>query len=131
VIRIGTAAAVAALTLSATCASALALENPIVAQLHPVGNSGVRGNVTFMQLSGDVNVGVDLEKDVTNAAADIASGTCSAPASERYPLVPVNGESQMTRFSNASLQQFVGKIVVIHKTSSSRSPIVACGEIKG
>jgi hypothetical protein len=129
--RIRTAAGLTVLALSATCASALAIENPVVTQLHPIGKSGVTGNVTFMQLGSDVNVGVDLDKDVSNAAVDVRSGSCSSPADERYPLTAVNGETQQTRFPKKTLADFVGKVVVIHKTSSTNSPPVACGEIKG
>jgi hypothetical protein len=121
-----------ALSLMASGGTALALQNPIVSQLHPVGNSRVTGNVTFMQLGADVNVGVDLEKDVTNAAVDVRRGSCSSYASNaKFPLVSVNGTTQSTRLGHVSLQQLVGNVIVIHKTRADNSPVVACGEIKG
>lgn len=120
------------MTLLAGSSMALALQNPVVSHLQPVGNSHVTGNVTFMQLGNAVNVGVDLDKDVTNAAADVRTGSCrSYQSNAKFPLVAVNGTSQQTHLGKVSLQQLVGNVIVIHKTSADSSPVVACGEIKG
>jgi hypothetical protein len=114
-IAIGTAT----LTLLAGSSMALALQNPVVSHLQPVGNS-------------HVNVGVDLDNDVTNAAADVRTGSCrSYQSNAKFPLVAVNGTSQQTHLGKVSLQQLVGNVIVIHKTSADSSPVVACGEIKG
>ena len=129
--RIRTALIAGALACVASTSAAFALSNPLVAQLAATGGSRLTGNVTFMQLGGNVDVGVDLNRDVTNAAVDVRSGSCANPAKAlRYPLVAVNGTTQETRLG-VSLQQLVGNIVVVHKTSSTSSPVVACGAIKG
>lgn len=116
----------------AVLAATLALSNPLVARLGASGASGLTGNVTFMQLGNNVDVGVNLDREVSDAAVDVRSGSCARPAGAlRYPLVAVNGTTQETRLGDVSLAKLVGDVVVVHRTSSATSPIVACAPIEG
>ena len=126
--RIQTLAISAALATLATAAPALAIVNPLVAQIVPLGGSSVRGNATFFQLGPNIEVGLNLNGNATAGAADIRKGTCKSYAgSATMPL----GVSQDTRLSNLKLEQLNGNVLLIHKTSSVTSPAVGCAEIKG
>jgi hypothetical protein len=126
--RIQTLAISAALATLATAAPALAIVNPLVAQIVPLGGSSVRGNATFFQLGSNIEVGLNLTGNATAGAADIRKGTCKSYAgSATMPL----GVSQDTRLSNLKLEQLNGNVLLIHKTSSVTSPAVGCAEIKG
>ena len=62
--RIQTLAISAALATLATAAPALAIVNPLVAQIVPLGGSSVRGNATFFQLGPNIEVGLNLNGNV-------------------------------------------------------------------
>ena len=118
----------AALAALGTSAPALAVANPLVAQVVPLGGSNVRGNVTFFQLGSNVNVGLNLTGNSGTQAVDIRKGTCKAYAdSSTMPL----GIAQDTRLSNTTLSQLNGDVLLIHKTAQVTSAPVGCAEIKG
>jgi hypothetical protein len=117
----------AALAALATSAPALAVVNPLVAQIVPLGGSSVRGNVTLFQLGPNVNVGLNLTGNSGTEAVDIRKGTCKAYAdSSTMPL----GVAQDTRLSNTKLEQLSGNVLLIHKTAQITSPPIGCAEIK-
>jgi hypothetical protein len=112
----------------ATSVPALAIVNPLVAPVVPLGGSSVRGNVTFFQLGSNVNVGLNLTGNSGTEAVDIRKGTCKDyAASSTMPL----GVAQDTRLSNTKIEQLAGNVLLIHKTAQVTSPPVACAEIKG
>jgi hypothetical protein len=118
----------AAIATLATSLPALAIVNPLVAQIVPLGGSSVRGNVTFFQLGANVNVGLNLTGTAGTEAVDIRKGTCKDyAASSTMPL----GAAQDTRLSNTKLEQLNGNVLLIHKTAQVTSPPIACAEIKG
>lgn len=131
--RTRTAFLAAALALAGTGTAALALDNPLVAHLKPVGSAGIAGTVTFFKLGNDVNVGVQLSKDLGGSqAADIRKGTCSSYAGgAHWPLVPVEGTTQDTRLSGVGLAQLVGNVILVHKTKDDNSPVISCAPISG
>jgi hypothetical protein len=118
-------AALAALGMSVP---ALAVVNPLVAQVVPLSGSSVRGNVTLFQLGPNVNVGLNLTGNSGTEAIDIRKGTCKDyAASSTMPL----GVAQDTRLSNTKLEQLNGDVLLIHKTAQVTSAPIACAEIKG
>jgi hypothetical protein len=118
----------AVLAALGTSFPALALVNPLVAQIVPLGGSSVRGNVTFFQLGPNVNVGLNLTGNSGTEAVDIRKGTCkNYAASSTMPL----GIAQDTRLSNTQLEQLNGDVLLIHKTAQLTSPPIGCAEIKG
>jgi hypothetical protein len=118
----------AVLAALGTSFPALALVNPLVAQIVPLGGSSVRGNVTFFQLGPNVNVGLNLTGNSGTEAVDIRKGTCKDyAASSTMPL----GVAQDTRLSNTKLEQLNGDVLLIHKTAQLTSPPIGCAEIKG
>lgn len=108
---------------------ALALGNPIVADVVPLNGAAVHGNVTLFQLGDNVNVGLNLSgNDAADVAADIRKGTCKAyAASARWPL----GDASETRLPNTHLSELVGSVVIIHKSQAESSAPVACAQITG
>jgi hypothetical protein len=122
-------AALAALTLGTP---ALALENPLVADISPIGAGGAHGKVTLFQLGHDVNVDVILASDRSGSQGlDIRKGTCKSYAeTARWPLNPVSGTDQPTRL-NAKLEEFVGNALLVHKTADTSSPVVGCADLRG
>ncbi len=117
----------AALAALGTSVPALAVVNPLVAPVVPLGGSSVRGNVTFFQLGSNVNVGLNLTGIAGSEAVDIRKGTCKAYAgSAAMPL----GVNQDTRLSNMTISQLNGNVLLIHKTAQATSPAVGCAEIK-
>ena len=119
-------AALAALALGAP---ALAVSNPLVAKISPVGGASLRGNVTFFQLGNSVQVGLNVTGANANASAvDVRQGTCKSYASTaKWPL----GASQDTRLPNTKLADLVGDVLIVHKTAEQNSPAIGCAEIKG
>jgi hypothetical protein len=108
---------------------ALAISNPLVADITPIGGSNIKGNATFFQLGQAVQVGVNLNgASASTSAIDIRKGTCKSYAeSAKWPL----GATQDSRLPNTKIEELVGNVLVIHKSSAESSPVVACAEIKG
>ncbi|HYZ17163.1 MAG TPA: hypothetical protein VE591_12200 [Candidatus Acidoferrum sp.] len=126
-----TAAVVGALAASILAAPALAIENPLSANVIPIGSGGVHGAVTFFQLGSNVNVGLNLDNDTPGTAAvDLRKGTCKNYAqNSRWPLGTFNGSSQETRLPNTKLESLMGQVLLVHKTQSVDSPVIGCAEI--
>lgn len=118
-----------ALATLGVAAPALAISNPLVAEITPAGGGNVHGNVTFFQLGSNVQVGLNLSGGNANAeAVDIRKGTCKSYSdTARWPL----GASQDTRLPNTKLQDLVGSVLLIHKTQDESSPVAGCAQIKG
>ena len=112
---------------------ALAIENPLVAPINPIGQGGARGNVTFFQLGSNVNVAVSLASGIAGeASVDLRKGTCKSYApNSRWPLGSFGGSSQETRLPNTKLQSLVGEVLLVHKTQDVASPAIGCAEIRG
>ncbi len=123
-----TAAIAVTLATLGAAAPALAVVNPLVAQIVPLGGSSVRGNATFFQLGSNIEVGLNFTGNAATGAADIRKGTCKSYAgTATMPL----GVAQDTRLSNIKLEQLNGNVLLIHKTASVTSAPVGCAEIKG
>ena len=131
--RIICAAAVAAAYCAVLLATpALAIENPLVATIKPVGQGGTRGNVTFFQMGSNVNVAVSLESGVAGEASlDLRTGTCKAYAqNSKWPLGSFGGSTQETRLPNTKLENLVGEVLLVHKTHDVGSPVIGCAELR-
>jgi hypothetical protein len=124
------AAAIGALGLAAP---ALALDNPVVADISPVGAGGAHGKATFFQIAGNVNVGVILDSDRSGAqGVDIRKGSCKSYAeTPGAPLVAVSGSDQQTKLAGAKLESLVGSVLLVHKAQDTASPVIGCAEIRG
>jgi len=132
--RIIYAVAVAAAFCAVILATpALALENPLVAAINPIGQGGTRGNVTFFQMGNNVNVAVSLASGIAGEASlDLRKGTCKSYApSARWPLGSFGGSSQETRLPNTKLQSLIGEVLLVHKTPDVASPAIGCADIRG
>jgi hypothetical protein len=131
--RIICAAAVAAAFCAVLLVTpALAIENPLVATIKPVGQGGTRGNVTFFQMGSNVNVAVSLESAIAGEASlDLRTGTCKSFAqNSKWPLGSFGGSSQETRLPNTKLESLVGEVLLVHKTQDVASPVIGCAEIR-
>jgi hypothetical protein len=131
--RILRAAAVAAAFCAVIFAApAMAIENPLVASIKPVGQGGTRGNVTFFQMGTNVNVAVTLDSGIAGEASlDLRQGTCKSYApNSKWPLGSFAGSSQETRLPNTKLQTLVGEVLLVHKTQDVASPAIGCAEIR-
>ncbi len=123
-------AAIAALTLGTP---ALAVENPLVVNITPVGSAGAHGKATVMQLASNVNVDVILDKSTPSSEAlDIHKGSCKSYAgTATRTLVAVNGTTQDTKLGNTKLDDLVGNVLLVHKTGEATSPVVGCADLRG
>ncbi len=124
--RIRTAIAAAAATILATATAALALSNPLVAQIRPVGAAGVRGNVTLFQMGSNVNLGVNLTSG-TAGIIDLRKGSCASYDAKARPLI----DAQQVDLPAMKLPDLIGSVVLLHKGSDVGSPVVGCAEVKG
>jgi hypothetical protein len=108
--------------------SALALSNPLVADVVPLGGGNVHGNATFFQLGDNVTIGLNLSGgDANQEAIDVPKGTCKSYASTaQWPL----GAGQNIRLPHTKLNQLLGDVLLVHKTPSESSPVVGCAAIK-
>ena len=120
------AGALAALALGMP---ALALDNPLVIQVEPVGSDGVHGNATLFQLGDKVDLAVNLDGNQSGSqAVDIRKGSCKSYAERaKWPL----GASQETLLPNTKVDGLLGNVLLIHKTAEESSPVIGCAEIKG
>jgi len=108
---------------------ALAVDNPLVVEVQPVGADGVHGNATLFQLGDHVDVAVNLDGNESGSqAVDVRRGSCKSYAEgAKWPL----GSSQETRLPNIKLESLLGNVLLIHKTAEQSSPVVGCAQIKG
>lgn len=107
---------------------ALALDNPLVIQVEPVGSDGVHGNATLFQLGDQVDLEVNLDgNESASQAIDIRKGTCKSYAhTAKWPL----GASQETRLPKTTVESLLGNVLLIHKTAEESSPVIGCAAIK-
>ncbi len=123
--RLRTTIAAAAASTLATATAALALSNPLVAQIHPVGAGGVRGNVTLFQIGSNVNLGVNLSGG-TAGIIDLRKGSCEHYDAKARPLA----DAQQVSLPAVKLPDLVGSVVLLHQGSGVDSPVVGCAEVK-
>lgn len=127
------AAAIASVALVVTpSAPVLAVVNPIVAQIHPVGANGARGRVSFFQLGNDVVVNVVLQHGRKGTqSVGIHEGTCARYRPRaNWVVVGVEGSTQSTRVPHLKLKQLLGHALVIHKTRDRSSAAIGCADIR-
>jgi hypothetical protein len=131
--RIRTAIIAAAVGALGLATPALALDNPVVADISPVGAGGAHGKATFFQIAGNVNVGVILDSDRSGAqGVDIRKGSCKSYAeTPGATLVAVSGSDQQTKLSGAKLESLVGSVLLVHKAQETTSPVIGCAAIRG
>jgi hypothetical protein len=129
---VSAAAVAAAFCAVIFAAPAMAIENPLVASIKPVGQGGTRGNVTFFQMGTNVNVAVTLDKGIAGeGSVDLRKGTCNSYApNSKWPLGSFGGSSQETRLPNTKLETLVGEVLLVHKTQDVASPAIGCAEIR-
>lgn len=127
------ASAVAGTTLlCAAAAPALALHNPLVAVISPVGAHGAHGRATFFQLGNDVLVTVILRTDRPGTqSVGIHRGTCARfePRPD-WVVVGVGGTTQETRLPRFRLNRLLGHVLVVHARRDRSSPVIGCAAIR-
>jgi len=111
---------------AALAAGAAALPNPLVAKLRPVGPHGARGNVTLFRIRSNVDLGLNVRGGWWSGEIELRKGTCAHYAARGRPV----GHSEQTAFPHAALRQFVGSVVLLHRTRDLGSPVAGCAEIR-
>ncbi len=122
----------AAILSVALAAPALAISNPIIVNIRPVGTAGARGTVSFFQLGSGIIVNVMLHRDRKGTqSVGIHRGTCASyrPRAD-WVVVGVSGQTQETRVPNLRLSQLLGHVVVIHRTRDRSSAVIGCAAIR-
>lgn len=119
-----------ALVLLATAPpQTVALDNPLLVQLHGTES----GSVSLFGTGGSVVVEVELGDQKTNDAnVAIVDGDCAHPGRGAYALTATVSGQSTTRIPNVSLAQVVGRnrAVIVRKATNPGAPALACGEIK-
>jgi hypothetical protein len=118
--------------MAAVAAPALAVVNPIIANLQPITPNGPRGKVSFFQLGSDVVVNVTLDHGLGGSqSADIRRGTCAKLAPQvQWNVVDVSGSQQTTRLPHVALNQLLGHALVVNATENRSSRIIGCADIR-
>jgi hypothetical protein len=119
-----------ALLLAAAPPTMVALDNPVMVQLHGAES----GSASLFGTSGTVVVEIELNSQKTNdAKVAIVEGDCAHPGRGAYALSDTVSGQSTTRIPNVSLQQVVGKhrAVIVRRGAKPDAPPLACGEIKG
>lgn len=113
---------------------ASALDNPMVVDVHAIKGSQRAASATIFG-SGDrvlVNVtaaGANIPKA---AALSLNDGDCSNPGNIAFALSGLSDNQSLTQLAHP-LADIAGKAksLVIHQTSSLKSPAFACGKVTG
>jgi len=120
--------------LAATAgAPALALENPLVVDLHETASSAREASATIFGSGSSVLVNVTAEHGVPkDAAVTLNDGDCAHPGDIAFALSGFADEGSLTKLDH-SLTDVAGKAksLVIHQTASETSPVFACGKVAG
>jgi hypothetical protein len=118
--------------MTAVPVPALAVANPIVANIRPIIPNGPRGRVSFFQLGGDVVVNVTLDHERAGTrAAEIRRGSCASLAPQaQWNVVDVSGTQQTTRLPKVELNQLLGHAFVVNATQDHSSPVIGCADIR-
>lgn len=123
---------VAAVTMAGMVRTpALAIHNPIVANIRPTVPGGARGHATFFQLGADIDVTVILGRDRKGTqSVGIHKGTCAKYASQPdWVVVGVAGTTQQTRLPNVRLNRLLRHVLIVHRTKVRSSPAIGCAAI--
>jgi len=113
---------------------ALAVDNPMVVDLHAVKGSQRAASATIFGSGPTVLVnvtaaGVNLPKA---AAITLNDGDCAKPGDIAFALSGLSDNQSLTKLAHP-LEDIAGKAksMVIHQTSSLTSPAFACGKVTG
>ena len=121
----------ALLLLAAAQPTTVALDNPVMVQLH--GEQSGSASL-FGTSGGTVVVEVELDNQRTSdAKVAIVDGDCAHPGRGAYALTDTVSGQSTTRIPNATLAQVVGKhrAVIVRRGAKPDAAPLACGEIKG
>jgi hypothetical protein len=123
-----------ALALAAAIATpALALDDPLVVDLHSEKGAQADGSATIFGSGSSVLVNVTASGGVPPAAAvTLNDGSCSNPGDIAFALTGLSDNQSLTKLEHP-LSEIAGKAksLVIHTTSSLTSPAFACGKVSG
>jgi hypothetical protein len=121
-----------ALLLSlAVGAPALAIENPLVVDLHGMKSSTREASATIFGSGSSVLVNVTGEQAVPKGVAvTLNGGDCTNPGEVAFALSAYAEGGSLTKLEH-SITEIAGKAksMVIHQTPSETSPALACGKI--
>jgi hypothetical protein len=116
-----------------TSAPALALDNPVVVDLHVANSSQRTASATLFGSGSSVLVNVTAEGSLPKmAAVTLNDGDCANPGSVVFALCGIADDQSMTKLEQplADIAERA-KSLVIHQTPSENSPVFACGKITG
>ena len=124
--------AIVMVLLTAVSASpALALDNPLVVNLHPAKGAGQAGSATIFGSGSSVLVNVTAQGNLPKAAAiTLNDGPCSKPGDIAFALSALSDNASLTKLSHP-LADIAGKAksLVIHQNANQESPAAACGQV--
>lgn len=119
-----------ALTL-ATFPTQLALDNPVIIQLHSLAG-GVGGSASLFGTGGSVIVEVELQNEHENGeGVAIVDGDCAHIGRGAFALTSTVAGQSTTRIPNVSLQQVAGhrRALIVRRNENPSAPTLACGNI--
>jgi hypothetical protein len=120
--------------VGALSGTALALDNPMVVDLHAVKGSRRAASATIFGSGSNVLVNVTVAGASAPKAAAITlnDGDCANPGDIAFALSGLSDNQSLTKLEHP-LADIAGKAksMVIHQTSSLTSPPYACGKVTG
>jgi hypothetical protein len=121
-----------AIALAAVIAApALALDNPMVVDLHGAKSDQRAASATLFESGSTVLVNVTVQAAVPKAAAvTLNDGSCANPGGVAFALSRVDDNQSLTQLKHPLADiASKAKSLVIHQTASETSPAFACGKL--
>jgi hypothetical protein len=109
---------------------ALALDNPLVVDLHTLNGAQRQASATIFESGTSVLVNVTAQGAPKAAAVTLNDGDCAKPGDIAFALSALDDNQSLTKLTHP-LSDIAGKAksMVIHQTSSLTSPPYACGKV--
>ena len=118
---------------ASAAAPALAIDNPLVVNLHDAKGAAAAGSATIFGSGPTVLVNVTAKGNLPKGAAiTLNDGPCSKPGDIAFALTALSENNSLTTLSHP-LTDIAGKAksLVIHANANQESPAAACGRVAG
>jgi hypothetical protein len=117
--------------LTVVRAPAIASHNPLVVNLYRIQSSSREGSATIFDTGSHLLVNLTARPPIMNGSAvTLNAGACERPGAVAFSLSRMSSNGSLTELSH-SMSDLASRAqsMVIHKTSSETSPVLACGSV--
>jgi hypothetical protein len=129
--HLATTLSIGAAALALNAAPAFALSNPLVVNIRVAKTAVSEASATIFGSGKSVLVDITGNRAIPNGSAiTLNRGACAHPGAIAFALAASSGDESLTKLRHSLVDVAArARSLVIHRTASELSPVLACGPL--